>query len=57
MVGEVSAAENTVNKKMEVDHLLVKDLQQASYSDDSSFFHFSNSNNGFNRLSKSFAKA
>ena len=57
MVGEVSAAESTVNKKMTVDQLLVKDLQQGSYSEDSSFFHFSNSNNGFNRLSKCFAKA
>ena len=56
-----SVAEKTV-KKMKVDSPLVKllgveDLQQASYSDSSLFFHFSNSDIGFNALSGSYSKA
>ena len=46
-VVDESIAENTINNKMEVDFLLVKllgveDQQQASYSDGSLVFHFSN---------------
>ena len=55
-VVEISVAKNTV-KKMEVDSLLVEDLPQASYSDGSLFFHFSNSDIGFNRLNRSCAEA
>ena len=52
---EGSVAENTVNKKMEVDSLLVKllgieDTKQASYSDGSLYFHFSNRDISFNAL-------
>ena len=54
--------ENTVNMKMEVDSHIVKllgieDVLQASFSDSSLFFHFSNSNIGFNVLDRSCAKA
>ena len=61
MVVEISVAENTV-KKMEVDSLLVillgvEDFSQAAYSDGSLFFHFSNSDIGFNGLNRSCAEA
>ena len=40
------------NRKLLIKLLEVEDLQQASYSDGWLFFHFSNSNVGFNELTK-----
>ena len=61
-VVEGLVAKSAVDKKVEVDSLLVKllgteDLQQASYLDASLFFHLSNSDIGFKALSRSCIKA
>ena len=61
-VVEGLVAKSAVDKKVEVDSLLVKllgteDLQQASYLDASSFFHLSNRDIGFKALSRSCTKA
>lgn len=50
-----------VNKKMEVDSFLVKllgaeGLWQASYTDSSLFFYFSDNDTGFNALKRNRAK-
>ena len=62
MVVEGSVAQNIINKKMEVDSLLVwflgvENLQQASNTDGSLFYHFSKSDIGFNTPNGSCTKA
>ena len=60
-VVERLGTENMVNKKMKVDSFLVKllgaeGLWQASYTDSSLFFYFSDNDTGFNALKRNRAK-